>query len=422
MQTILHLTNFVQRKNLTFPYYILHKKMSENGINSFVLALDGDIDDPNVYYINKQRKIMFPYMGVSRYIRKIFFEKILGSKIEAYFYPEWNTDFVSSKKIAKILGNKVFDTIIVHQKTFAFTYKVIYELNRLYHAKVIIIPYDMAPYTGGCAFSFGCDRYKVGCGYCPLLGAKKENDLSRKSYKHKQKYLNLINDVKIVVASQQIEKEAKQSLLFNSLPIYKQFFPVDSKIFRPLDNISSIRERLGIEKNDFVIFFGAADINNERKGFKYLIDVLNVVSKYLDKNVKISLIVAGQMSQNINLPSSFKLIKLGYISTQERLNEAFNASDIFINPSIEDSGPMMVNISLMTGTPVIAFNIGVAPDLIVNVVNGYIVRNKDIKGMAEAITRFCNNKLLVRQMSINAREKALIELSSDSYLEFLKNL
>lgn len=32
----------------------------------------------------------------------------------------------------------------------------------------------MAPYTGGCAFSFGCDRYKVGCGYCPLLGAKKE--------------------------------------------------------------------------------------------------------------------------------------------------------------------------------------------------------------------------------------------------------
>ncbi len=32
---------------------------------------------------------------------------------------------------------------------------------------------DMWPFTGGCHYSMGCDRFRSGCGHCPQLGSTK---------------------------------------------------------------------------------------------------------------------------------------------------------------------------------------------------------------------------------------------------------
>jgi len=39
---------------------------------------------------------------------------------------------------------------------------------------------DMWAFTGGCHYDEYCGRYTEQCGYCKVLGSKKENDLSRK--------------------------------------------------------------------------------------------------------------------------------------------------------------------------------------------------------------------------------------------------
>ena len=58
--------------------------------------------------------------------------------------------------------------------------------------------------------------------------------------------------------------------------------------------------------------------------------------------------------------NSYKSI--GYLS-HEDLVHAYQASDIYLSPSVEDSGPMMLRQAAMTGIPTVAFNIGNALDL-----------------------------------------------------------
>ena len=44
--------------------------------------------------------------------------------------------------------------------------------------------------------------------------------------------------------------------------------------------------------------------------------------------------------------------------------KVFKMCDLFVSTSIEDSGPLMVNQAIAMGTPVAAFGIGVAEDLV----------------------------------------------------------
>ena len=64
------------------------------------------------------------------------------------------------------------------------------------------------------------------------------------------------------------------------------------------------------------------------------------------------------------------------INTEEKLISFYQESDFFINQSIQDNGPTMVSESLCCGIPVISFDNGVAKDLIINNLNGYLVKTK----------------------------------------------
>ncbi|HFK6835973.1 TPA: glycosyltransferase, partial [Citrobacter freundii] len=66
----------------------------------------------------------------------------------------------------------------------------------------------------------------------------------------------------------------------------------------------------------------------------------------------------------------------------------YNVADGFICSSIEDAGPMMINESLMSGTPVISFKTGVAEDLIIDGVNGFLAESVSAIALADAIAAF----------------------------------
>ena len=61
-------------------------------------------------------------------------------------------------------------------------------------------------------------------------------------------------------------------------------------------------------------------------------------------------------------------------------------SDVFLSPSIQDAGPMMLNQALMCGTPAVAFNIGVAYDII-NDKTGYLAKYRDSEDFCKGIIK-----------------------------------
>jgi len=80
----------------------------------------------------------------------------------------------------------------------------------------------------------------------------------------------------------------------------------------------------------------------------------------------------------------FALVELGYIN-MAALARCYAAADVFACPSIEDSGPMMINESMMSGTPVVAFRMGVVEDLLEDGSTGRIVPLGDVSAYARAL-------------------------------------
>jgi len=72
---------------------------------------------------------------------------------------------------------------------------------------------------------------------------------------------------------------------------------------------------------------------------------------------------------------SFEWIHMGEVSDDRMVSLVFQASDVFACPSIDDVGPMMINEAFMCGTPVVAFDSGVAVDLIISENVGYVAQH-----------------------------------------------
>ena len=58
-----------------------------------------------------------------------------------------------------------------------------------------------------------CERYKHHCGVCPILGSKKESDLSKKVFNRKQKTFSQIDNMTIVGLSKWLTESSKSSTL-----------------------------------------------------------------------------------------------------------------------------------------------------------------------------------------------------------------
>ena len=97
------------------------------------------------------------------------------------------------------------------------------------------------------------------------------------------------------------------------------------------------------------------------------------------------MLIAGHGVDGFTNEIPFDYTYVGYLSVDHDLPEAFRAADVFVCPSIEDSGPMMINQSIMSGTPVAAFEMGVALDLVHTGETGYRAKLRDSSDLARGI-------------------------------------
>ena len=139
------------------------------------------------------------------------------------------------------------------------------------------------------------------------------------------------------------------------------------------------------------IFIGSQDLNDERKGGKYLINSLDYTFKLLSEVERLEVIILIAGAKLKNFKCKFSHYFCGHLN-RNQLIDAYNFADVFLCSSIEDNGPMMINESLMCGTPVVSFSVGISNDLI-NKNNGFIAENKNSYDLSNGVIRVLfNNK------------------------------
>ena len=271
--------------------------------------------------------------------------------------------------------------------------------------------HDMWAFTGGCHYSGECNHFIKHCGNCWMLRYPGECDISFEGWIKKKDLLISANEIVFVTCSNWLAGVAKTSSLLRNFRIETIPNPIDTEIFAVKNKIAA-RAKWNIDPLSKVILFGAANITDRRKGLAYLVEALNdLKSKYPEtKNTEIVIFGKNKSFDVRLLP--FKVYELGIINSQNDLADIYSLADVFVTPAIEDNLPNTVMESLACGTPVVAFNTGGIPDMVVHKENGYLADYKSAADLAAGINYILNSDR-TNELSANARKKVLDNFSNE---------
>lgn len=339
--------------------------------------------DKNIIPLDSQfrQKISSAVMKFKGLLERFKITNPLQKKIDNEYtildYDQTITYYSTGKLLKKV--NFKPDVVIVLFMQHFLSFRNLYEINKLTKASIHLYLMDMAPMTGGCHYAWSCKGYLQTCGKCPAIYSDNENDQTRGNWLFKNEFINK-TDISLIAGSEWQYRQLCLSSLFKDKPKNKILLGINSDIFKPCDQYH-VRNLLKLPLNKKLIFFGVVSLASKRKGFDELIESLNTLKNNMTDTLNIHLVVAGPINKDLekNLPFGYTL--LGDLNHND-LALAFQSADLFLCPSVEDAGPMMINQSVMCGTPVVAFEMGVAYDLVITGETGYCAKLGDAKDLA----------------------------------------
>jgi glycosyltransferase involved in cell wall biosynthesis len=186
---------------------------------------------------------------------------------------------------------------------------------------------------------------------------------------------------------------AKASLLTVNKPIFYIPNLIDNTLYKPIEK-SYAKHLLNVDPDDLILGFGAISIDSPYKGWLYLQEALALLANKLSKIKGISVLVFGSgYNKDVADSIPFKTKFLGRLRDDLSTAIVYNAIDIMITPSTAEAFGLVILEALSCGTPVVAFNVGGIPDLILHKINGYLAAYKDSKDLAVGIEYCVDNNI-----------------------------
>ena len=341
---------------------------------------------------NDKTHAIIPNIYIYRIFIKIisFIEKLFVKSNEKYCFSNIFSFPVTANQILRKYTLGKPDIILLHWYDGFITPKVLKQLYEKTLAKIVFVFTDEYPLGGGCHYPCECLGYQTQCTNCPALLNFK--CIAERKLNQKLRLLGYVPKV-VIAPSAGIEQAQKSAFFKQNTEFVKTFRGCE------ISNVPSFEEarrKLNIHDDAFVIMFGALNINEERKGMSYLLEALEFVSENIDH--KIIALVAGKAESTFKELRNIEYRYMGTVSL-EQLYEVYSASNVYISPSIADAGPMMVMFSIACGTPVVAFPVGFALDVIKHKETGFLARKFSSQSLAEGILYFYSNQIRRKEFS-----------------------
>ena len=302
-----------------------------------------------------------------------------------------------------------------------FNYLAIPSLAK--HKPIVFTLHDMWSFTGHCAYSFDCDKWKIGCGNCPYPQTYPSIsiDNTRLEWKLKQ-WVYQRSRLTVVTPSYWLAKKAQESLL-KGFPIHQIPYGIDTEAYQPLNQDQSC-SLLNIPTGKKVLIAAAQSFKDSRKGGDLLLEALSLLPDSL--KTEIILLTIGTAGEAFAETVGIQTINLGYIGGDRVKAIAYSAADLCVFPTRADNLPLVLQESMACGTPMVSFNVGGVPDLVRPNVTGYLAKPEDAKDFSQGIVQLLEDDTLREKMSANCRAIALqeypIELQAKRYIELYQQV
>jgi len=278
-----------------------------------------------------------------------------------------------------------WDLVLVHWSGAFVRPETIQEIAGALGARVALWQVDMAHATGGCHSNLGCLKYLTGCGACPLLASSDPQDVSSVQAARRARIWKELGVV-VLAPSGWSARQAKESFTLGALELRTFPIPLDLAVLKPAADQLTVRRELGLPAEGRIALVRALDPSITYKGFGLFLEALRQLDA---EGVSLHVAVIGDRGFVSGDFRHITTTELGPQLGDAALARAYQAADFFVSPSTNETGPMMAGEAMACGRPLIAYPIGIAPDLIEQGRNGTLVEPVgDVAALAAAIRAY----------------------------------
>lgn len=242
--------------------------------------------------------------------------------------------------------------------------------------KVIWTLHDCWAFTGHCPhFEYvDCKKWKKECERCKKYREypKSYFDNSKKMYRIKRKVFLKTKEMIIITPSSWLASKVKESYL-KDYQIKVVNNGINLSVFRPIKG--SFRKLYNCENK--YILLGVSFGWDFSKG----LDIFIQLAKELSEEFQIVLVGTNEMIDRYLPPN---IISIHRTESQKELVDIYSESDLFINPTREDTFPTVNMEALACGTPVITFETGGSPEVL-NEECGKVIKKDDYDALKKVI-------------------------------------
>jgi glycosyltransferase involved in cell wall biosynthesis len=190
---------------------------------------------------------------------------------------------------------------------------------------------------------------------------------------------------------------------------------VDTRTFAPRNIEHRVRSRLGAHADALLVV--AVGRLVEKKGLRYLVEAVSQLD-----GVHLAIVGDGDLRGELETLAHSQGASVTFTGNLDRLgvSEAVATADVVAVPSVVDATgnvdglPTTLLEALSSARPVVASAIAGIPEVVRDRVNGLLVQERDVDGLAGAIAELRDHPELRDELGAEARRLALEELDWNS--------
>lgn len=224
---------------------------------------------------------------------------------------------------------------------------------------------------------------------------------------------SLLLESSAVIAVTNKEKQKLIEFGVNAPKIHVIPLGIDYRMYKKKD-LNSFYDTNGLNEDLFVILIPRK--SREKGTYDTLRAIVNLSKKYnklalilLDKISKKDESIMNAFKQTIT-SNGVKVVDLGFVSG-EKLIEAYQASDVVVEPSSVDSFGIVFLEAWASGKPVVAADFGAISEVVLNGLNGLLVKFGDWEGIEKALISLIEDNELKIKLGENGKRDVIKKYS-----------
>ena len=177
------------------------------------------------------------------------------------------------------------------------------------------------------------------------------------------------------------------------------------------------------DKTELPIQFLVVSHLRESKGIQDLLAALHKIDRNLLKNLHIDIYGDGPYKQQLlDLQEEFSLNDIVHFKgSSSKLNELFRNYQYLIQPTYMECFSLSILESLASNVPVITTTVGGNLEIIVDNVNGYIFKPKDVQALANIITDIIRGDInIISDVSSKIEQEFTLDIMVANHLKLLE--